>query len=394
MKKNNNKSVETKKAYQNALMRKAEANAVSRSIVSENDVVVVSTSSDVPVSTKPSEEACKKALALLLSAYPAEGRNRRTDFSAVLSLFLKLNVDITSSKEVYPETERALNILGFTAKEADGKEPICKTEIPTLVVYLFNGYQEAHPMFCAIDADIKQNCHKELEAISKKLWHPAIMYLACQAASNLTEDDAAGLLSNNPEEISKVLQNVRCAEQTRLALASIANELGKLVMAHKSVMDIPKVISGNCPFAALNPADFPPYEEDKKPAEAKAKDFDAVFPEDKVSSKEAIIEEKYDEQNVFQQEVENIPEAKTTQEISSSKHDISSKQDYNVDVLSRAVKALKMYGDTLRKLEDDGFTIEDAEALVQAEAIGFSFHELLRNEKMVETLSSIVNFLK
>ena len=394
MKKNNNKSVETKKAYQNALMRKAEANAVSRSIVSENDAIVESTSSEAPASTRPSEEACKKALALLLSAYPAEGRNRRTDFSALLSLFLRLNVDITSSKEVSPETERALNILGFTAKEADGKEPICKTEIPTLVVYLFNGYQEEHPMFCAINADITKNCHKELETISKKLWHPALKYLACQTAVNMLEEDAAHLLSGNSDEISEVLKNVKCAEQTRLTLASIANELGKLVIAQKSIVNIPKVISGNRSFTVLNSAGFPSYEEDEKPAEAKTKDFAAVFPEDKVSSKEAIIEEKHDEQNMVQQEVENIPEAKTTQELSSSKHDLSSKQDYNVDVLSRAVKALKVYGDALRELEDDGFTIEDAEALVQAEAIGFSFHELLRNEKMVETLSSIVNFLK
>lgn len=264
----------------------------------------------------------------------------------MLSLLLKLNVDTASTKEISVETEKALNILGFTSSKMDGKVSILKEEISDLVVYLFNGYQKMHPMFCAINADILHNCPTELENISKKLWHPVIKYLACQNASSMTEEDAKHLTSGNSAEIADVLKNVKCAE--------------------------------------LNPNDFPSYEEEQP---EKVTVIDEVYPEDRVSSPQFVVEEE----NV---EEEEVPEVETTPEPSSVAPDITSKQNNSIAILFHTIKVLKEYGDQLRSLEAEGFVIEDAQALVEANALGFSFNELLHNEKMVETLSSIVNSLK
>lgn len=317
MTKKASKSATTKKAFQDALKKKAAEKAASSNVL-KPDVPVEVTSPEVEASPKHNEEAFKKALELLLCTYPADGRNKRSDFSAVLSLLLKLNVDTASTKEISVETEKALNILGFTSSKMDGKVSILKEEISDLVVYLFNGYQKMHPMFCAINADILHNCPTELENISKKLWHPVIKYLACQNASTMTEEDAKHLTSGNSAEIADVLKNVKCAEQTRSALASIASELGKLVLKLKA----------------------------------------------------------------------------STPEPSSVAPDITTKQNNSIAILFHTIKVLKEYGDQLRSLEAEGFVIEDAQALVEANALGFSFNELLHNEKMVETLSSIVNSLK
>ena len=91
---------------------------------------------------------------------------------------------------------------------------------------------------------------------------------------------------------------------------------------------------------------------------------------------------------------EEVPEVETTPEPSSVAPDITSKQNSNIAILFHTIKVLKEYGDQLRSLEAEGFVIEDAQTLVEANALGFSFNELLHNEKMVETLSSIVNSLK
>ena len=263
MTKKASKSATTKKAFQDALKKKAAEKAASSNVL-KPDAPVEVTSPEVEASPKHNEEAFKKALELLLCTYPADGRNKRSDFSAVLSLLLKLNVDTASTKEISVETEKALNILGFTSSKMDGKVSIPKEEISDLVVYLFNGYQKMHPMFCAINADILHNCPTELENISKKLWHPVIKYLACQNASSMTEEDAKHLTSGNSAEIADVLKNVKCAEQTRSALASIASELGKLVLKLKASTPVQEVVhSGNCPFAGLNPNDFPSYEEEQ-----------------------------------------------------------------------------------------------------------------------------------
>lgn len=346
MAKKASKSATTKKAFQDALKKKAAEKAASSNVLKPDDAPVEVTSPEVEASPKHNEEAFKKALELLLCTYPADGRNKRSDFSAVLSLLLRLNVDTASTKEISVETEKALNILGFTSSKMDGKVSILKEEISDLVVYLFNGYQKMHPMFCAINADILHNCPTELENISKKLWHPVIKYLACQNASTMTEEDAKHLTSGNSAEIADVLKNVKCAE--------------------------------------LNPNDFPSYEEEQT---EKVTVIDEVYPEDRVSSPQFVVEEE----NV---EEEEVPEVETTPEPSSVAPDITSKQNNSIAILFHTIKVLKEYGDQLRSLEAEGFVIEDAQALVEANALGFSFNELLHNEKMVETLSSIVNSLK
>lgn len=343
MKKNNTKSVaDTKKAFQNALMKKAATKVASCSATSENNAAIEAAPSEVVTSPKTNAESFKKALDLLLSAHPADGRNKRADFSTVLSLLLKMNVDTKSAKEISSETEKSLNILGFTATKAEGKESICKDEIPELVMYLFNGYQKEHPQFCAIDADILHNCPNELDNISKKIWHPIVRYIACQTASYMTEEDAEHLLSGKPAEISDVLKNVKCADQTRAVLVTIAPELGKLI----------RTLKASSPNS---------------------------------SSEEPTTEE-------ITVEKESTPEANTSEEEDSTS--ITSKQENNVAALIRTVEVLNKYGDILRALEAKGFTSEDAKSLVEAEAIGFSIKEMLHNPKMVETISSIVNALK
>ena len=384
MTKKDSKSATTKKAFQDALKKKAAEKAASSNVL-KPDAPVEVTSPEVEASPKHNEEAFKKALELLLCTYPADGKNKRSDFSTVLSLLLKMNVDIKSNKEISAETEKALNILGFSTNKSEGKENICKDEIPELVVYLFNGYQKEHPLFCAIDADILHNCPNELDSISKKVWHPIIRYIVCQTASYMTEEDAKHLMSGKSEEITDVLKNVKCAEQTRSVLASIAFELGKLVLTLKASTPVQEVVhSGNCPFAGLNPNDFPSYEEEQP---EKVTVIDEVYPEDRVSSPQFVVEEE----NV---EEEEVPEVETTPEPSSVAPDITSKQNSNIAILFHTITVLKEYGDQLRSLEAEGFVIEDAQALVEANALGFSFNELLHNEKMVETLSSIVNSLK
>lgn len=384
MTKKASKSATTKKAFQDALKKKAAERAASSNVL-KPDAPVEVTSPEVEASPKHNEEAFKKALELLLCTYPADGRNKRSDFSAVLSLLLKLNVDTASTKEISVETEKALNILGFTSSKMDGKVSILKEEISDLVVYLFNGYQKMHPMFCAINADILHNCPTELENISKKLWHPVIKYLACQNASSMTEEDAKHLTSGNSAEIADVLKNVKCAEQTRSALASIASELGKLVLKLKvvGVKSCERTVTTMNNFLNRS-GNFPSYEEEQP---EKVTVIDEVYPEDRVSSPQFVVEEE----NV---EEEEVPEVETTPEPSSVAPDITSKQNSNIAILFHTITVLKEYGDQLRSLEAEGFVIEDAQALVEANALGFSFNELLHNEKMVETLSSIVNSLK
>ena len=121
MTKKASKSATTKKAFQDALKKKAAEKAASSNALKPDAPVEVA-SPEVEASPKHNEEAFKKALELLLCTYPADGRNKRSDFSAVLSLLLKLNVDTASTKEISVETEKALNILGFTSSKMDGKE--------------------------------------------------------------------------------------------------------------------------------------------------------------------------------------------------------------------------------------------------------------------------------
>ena len=98
MAKKASKSATTKKAFQDALKKKAAEKAASSNVLKPDDAPVEVTSPEVEASPKHNEEAFKKALELLLCTYPADGRNKRSDFSAVLSLLLKLNVDTASTK--------------------------------------------------------------------------------------------------------------------------------------------------------------------------------------------------------------------------------------------------------------------------------------------------------
>lgn len=98
MTKKASKSATTKKAFQDALKKKAAEKAASSNVL-KPDVPVEVTSPEVEASPKHNEEAFKKALELLLYTYPADGRNKRSDFSAVLSLLLKLNVDTASTRK-------------------------------------------------------------------------------------------------------------------------------------------------------------------------------------------------------------------------------------------------------------------------------------------------------
>ena len=102
MAKNTKSAKNTKKAFQSALMQKAAAKAASSNTI-KTDASIEVVSVDVGESSKHNEEAFKKALDQLLSTYPANGRNKRNDFSAVLSLLLKMNVDIKSTKEISAE---------------------------------------------------------------------------------------------------------------------------------------------------------------------------------------------------------------------------------------------------------------------------------------------------
>ena len=63
---------------------------------------------------KVNGKALQDALAYLLSNYPAIETTRKSDFKDVFNMLLKLNVDLTSKKDISAETERILNTLGFT----------------------------------------------------------------------------------------------------------------------------------------------------------------------------------------------------------------------------------------------------------------------------------------
>ena len=392
-KKNTKSATTTKKAFQAALMHKAAEKAASCSATSEKDTTTEVTSPDVTEPLNAHEESFQKALDLVLSTYPADGRNKRPDFKAVINILLKMNVEPESAKEISSEAEKSLNALGFTASsKMNDKEFINKNEIPSLVSYLFKGYQKKHPQFCEIDASITHNCSTELKAISKKIWHPIVSYIACQTISYMTEEDAKHLKSGNTAEISDVLKNVKCAEQTRSLLASIAPELGDIILTMKASTPMQEVVAtGNCPFAGLNPSDFPSYEEEQP---AKPRDFEAVFPEDKDSYKKPDVkEEKFKQEEMYKQEEKYQKEEIYTESTpKSSSH--TSKQESNFSALEHTVNVLNKYGDMLCALEAEGFSIEDAKSLVDAEALGFSIKELLYSPKVVETLSSVVNALK
>lgn len=196
--KNSKKNVATnKKAYQAALIKKATAKKTnSTPAVDSVNTDNISTTTDTAPVRKVNGKALQDALAYLLSNYPAIETTRKSDFKDVFNMLLKLNVDLTSKKDISAETERILNTLGFTNNKHNvTKEFIFKYDIPQLVTFMFNGYQEKHPDFCKIEPSVLLKCSNELNAISQKFWHPIVMYIACINASRMDSNNASKLLA-------------------------------------------------------------------------------------------------------------------------------------------------------------------------------------------------------
>ncbi len=152
MKNSKKNAATTKKDYQAALMKKATAKkANATSVVDSVNTDNISITADTAPVRKLNGKALHDALAYLLSNYPAIETTRKSDFKDVFNMLLKLNVDLSSKKDIAAETERILNILGFTNNRYnEAKEFISKYDIPQLVTFMFNGYQEKHPDFCKI----------------------------------------------------------------------------------------------------------------------------------------------------------------------------------------------------------------------------------------------------
>ncbi|MFR7665852.1 MAG: hypothetical protein ACLU2J_00535 [Clostridia bacterium] len=230
--KNSKKNVATnKKAYQAALIKKATAKKTnSTPAVDSVNTDNISTTTDTAPVRKVNGKALQDALAYLLSNYPAIETTRKSDFKDVFNMLLKLNVDLTSKKDISAETERILNTLGFTNNKHNvTKEFIFKYDIPQLVTFMFNGYQEKHPDFCKIEPSVLLKCSNELNAISQKFWHPIVMYIACINASRMDSNNASKLLSGNEAEIKSVFDNIKCSTYTRSFLIDLAPELGHML---------------------------------------------------------------------------------------------------------------------------------------------------------------------
>ena len=264
MKNSKKNAATTKKDYQAALMKKAAKKANATSVVDSVNTDNISITADTAPMRKVNGKALQYALAYLLSNYPAIETTRKSDFKDVFNMLLKLNVDLTSKKEISAETERILNILGFTNNKHNvTKEFICKYDIPQLATFMFNGYQEKHPDFCKIEPSVLLKCKNELDAISQKYWHPIIMYIACLNASRMDYNNPSKLLSGNEAEIKSVFANFKCSTYTRSFLIDLAPELGHMLQQLNDSTfnqeDNDKPNGGYIPFAGLNPADFPEY---------------------------------------------------------------------------------------------------------------------------------------
>lgn len=277
MKNSKKNAATTKKDYQAALMKKAAKKANATSVVDSVNTDNISITADTAPMRKVNGKALQYALAYLLSNYPAIETTRKSDFKDVFNMLLKLNVDLTSKKEISAETERILNILGFTNNKHNvTKEFICKYDIPQLATFMFNGYQEKHPDFCKIEPSVLLKCKNELDAISQKYWHPIVMYIVCTNASRMDSHNASKLLSGNEEEIKSVFDNIKCSAYTRSFLIDLAPELGHMLQQLNDSTfnqeDNDKPNGGYTPFAGLNPADFPEYIDGKQTVDDSSND--------------------------------------------------------------------------------------------------------------------------
>ena len=139
MKNSKKNAATTKKDYQAALMKKAAKKANATSVVDSVNTDNISITADTAPVRKLNGKALQDALAYLLSNYPAIETTRKSDFKDVFNMLLKLNVDLSSKKDIAAEAERILNILGFTNNKHNvTKEFISKYDIPQLVTFMFN----------------------------------------------------------------------------------------------------------------------------------------------------------------------------------------------------------------------------------------------------------------
>ena len=353
MKNSKKNAATTKKDYQAALMKKAAKKANATSVVDSVNTDNISITADTVPVRKLNGKALQDALAYLLSNYPAIETTRKSDFKDVFNMLLKLNVDLSSKKDIAAEAERILNILGFTNNKHNvTKEFISKYDIPQLVTFMFNGYQEKHPDFCKIEQSVLLKCKKELDAISQKYWHPIVMYIVCTNASRIDFNNASKLLSGNEEEIKSVFANFKCSTYTRSFLIDLAPELGHMLQQLNDSTfnqeDNDKPNGGYTPFAGLNPADFPEYIDGKQTVDDSSND---------VQDKEALEGEPADKaisEPVMQKQQPSV-EVRPFEQIVTPKVGIqnsaSSRQDKSVQTLNRAINAIKQYGDLLRQLD-------------------------------------------
>lgn len=397
--KNSKKNAATiKKAYQAALIKKAtakKANAIP--VVDSVKTDNISTTADTVPMRKVNDKALQDALAYLLSNYPAIEASRKSNFKDVFNMLLKLNVDLTSKKDIPKESERILNILGFTnSNHTVTKEFIYRDDIPQLVTFMFNGYQEKHPDFCKIDPSVLLNCADELDAISKKFWHPVVMYIACINASRMDPSNASKLLSGNEAEIESVFNNFKCSTYTRSLLIDLAPELGHMLQrlnnSDSNQENDGKPNGGYTPFAGLNPADFPAHIDGEQTADDSSNNIQDKEPVEGKPDEEAITEPVMQEQ---QPTVEVTPLEQT--ENPQVENSIANRQIQNLQTLKQAVDAIKQYGDILRLFDNQGFSIIDAQSLIETlletERIGFSIHEMLIDKTFFERICEFVTAL-
>lgn len=395
--KNSKKNVATtKKAYHAALIKKATAKkANSTPVVDSANTDNISTTADTAPMRKVNGKALQDALAYLLSNYPAIEATRKSDFKDVFNMLLKLNVDLTSKKDIASETERVLNILGFTNNKHNvTKEFIYKYDIPQLVTFMFNGYQEKHPDFCEIEPSVLLKCSNELDAISQKFWHPIVMYIACTNASRMDSNNASKLLSGNEAEIKSVFDNFKCSTYTRSFLIDLAPELGHMIqhlndsVSNQENNDKPN--GGYTPFAGLNPTDFPEYIDGKQTVDDSSNDIQDKETLESEPADKAISEPVMQKQ---QPSVEATPFEQIVTPKVGIQNSAASRQDKSVQTLNRAINAIKQYGDLLRQLDQRGFSIDDAKSFVETEKIGFSIHKMLTNKETFDSIADVVTAL-
>lgn len=394
MKNSKKNAATTKKDYQAALMKKAAKKANATSVVDSVNTDNISITADTAPMRKVNGKALQYALAYLLSNYPAIETTRKSDFKDVFNMLLKLNVDLTSKKDISAETERVLNIFGFTNNKHNvTKEFISKYDIPQLVTFMFNGYQEKHPDFCKIEPSVLLKCSNELNAISQKFWHPIVMYIACINASRMDSNNASKLLSGNEADIKSVFDNIKCSTYTRSFLIDLAPELGHMLQQLNDSTfnqeDNDKPNGGYTPFAGLNPADFPEYIDGEQTVDDSSND---------IQDKEALEGEpvKAISKPVMQKQQPSV-EVTPFEQIVTPKVGIqnsaSSRQDKSVQTLNRAINAIKQYGELLRQLDQRGFSIDDAKSFVETEKIGFSIHTMLTNKETFDSIADVVTAL-